>query len=106
MPAAEVLANMEALQEQLAQSKRLLLTLCAFPDLDSPELRELASNACLAEQMVTDLSRAIALRKSSGRVRLKRHERQVLETAIMVDRNIDFALQRTVETSAGSFAIH
>jgi hypothetical protein len=101
-----VLVQVEELKEQLAQSKRLLLTLCAFSELDTPEMRELASNACLAEQMVADLSRAIALRRPKGRIRLKPHERQVLETAILVDRNIDFTLERTVEAAAGSFAVH
>jgi hypothetical protein len=106
MPAAEVIAQIEELQEQLAQSKRLLLTLCATPELDTPELRDLASYACMAEQMVTDLSRSIAVRNPSCGGPLKPHELQVLQTAMLVDRSIDLALERTIDATASSFAIH
>ena len=106
MPVAEAMAHIEELQEQLAQSKRLLLTLCAFPYMDTPELRELASSAVHAEQMVTDLSRSLAVRAPARPISLKPHELKVLETAMLVDRSIDLVLTRTVDAVSGSYAIH
>ena len=106
MPAAEVMAHIEELQEQLAQSKRLLLMLCACPDYDSAKLRELASSAVMAEQLVSDLSLSLAVHNSARPIRLLPHQIKVLQTAALVERNIGFVLERTVDATAGSYAIH
>lgn len=103
---ANLIATIDELQKQLGEGKRLLLALCECPQIASPDLRELASTAVLAEEMVDDLSRSIHLRQRIVPMRLAPHEIRLLETAIMVDSSIGLALRRTVEPACGASAIH
>lgn len=106
MLTANLIATIDELRKQLSEGKRLLLALCECPQISSPDLRELASTAVLAEEMVDDLSRSIRLRQRISPMRLAPHEIGLLETAFMVDSSIGLALRRTVEPACGASAIH
>jgi 5-methylcytosine-specific restriction endonuclease McrBC regulatory subunit McrC len=104
--AVEVVATVEELSTQLAESKRLLFMVCQCEDLVSKDLRELASSAVRAEEVLADLSRAIRIRQHIRPMHLHPHEIQVIETAFLVDRSINAALARTVEIISSSVTIH
>ena len=106
MLVATLIATIEELHAHLGDAKRTLISLCETLETDSEDLRELASSAVLAEEIMGDLGRSVRMRCNGKPIRLSAHEVQAIETAFMVNRSIDLALKRVVQANYGACAIH